>query len=659
MRRKLTAIMAADVAEFTRITAEDEEETLARLASYRQVIDDVVSRAGGRVFNSGGDSVMCEFPSVVEATRCAIDIQEILRTRNLAYAPGRQMHFRIGISIGDVVERDGDLLGDGVNVAARLQSLAEPGSICVSRNVQEAVSNKISLPFRDLGFREVKNLPHPVHVFQIDMLDAKSGLTDAATASVSPSAQAATADRRLARHLPLAPLLWLVCGVALAAGGAGLLWTGWQDRARTPPVASPIIQPPAQAERPAAPGASIVVTENLTPAEAFEKLAKSGGLVKDAASPAELYHNARLFEARGESANARRDYLAFAALGTGYIDPLLRLAALIRAQDGRAGAREIMAGFASGQKQDGILAARLVHILQFDGAERTSRLSAFAAASPGFAPAQHFLAVDLGDDRQNTQTIDEKRREQAALSRFLDAEREGRLVPHVLDQSILAGWLERAQKRDEELKAFFAGGRDRISLQLQRVNAGWLGSVSLPEAAVRLEYRSGGGDFQTTGLLQVLDPRTGRAMPNPGLGLPPDQRATTISLRYVDAMGVTSAVTDVAFDPVTAAFLGMRQQLEQNAGSWLAFGDGQNRHHLYLTQLLSYRCVIERVEIGFNGEVPRQVIALPPCDPANPLSIPATARAFIPVTADTASTTIRLTFVGGETSDIRTYPRPK
>ncbi len=537
MRRKLTAIMAADVAEFTRITAEDEEDTLAWLASYRQVIDDVVSRAGGRVFNSGGDSVMCEFPSVVEATRCAIDIQEILHTRNLAYVPDRQMHFRIGISIGDVVERDGDLLGDGVNVAARLQSLAEPGSICVSRNVQEAVSNKISLPFRDLGFCEVKNLPHPVHAFQIDVLDAKTGLADAGTESVSPSAQAATGESRLARHLPYAPLLWLVCGVALAAGGAGLLWMGRQDRPRTHPVSSPVIQPPAQAERPAAPGASIVVTENLTPAEAFEKLAKSGGLVKKAASAEELYHNARLFEARGESANARRDYLAFAALGTGYIDPLLRVAALIRAQDGRAGAREVMAGFASAQKQDGILAARLVHILQFDGAERTSRLSAFATANPGFAPAQHFLAVDLGDDRQNTQTIDEKRREQAALSRFLDVEREGRLVPHVLDQSVLAGWLERAQKRDEELKAFVASGRDRISLQLQRVNAGWLGSVSVPEAAVRLEYRSGGGDFQTTGLLQVLDPRTGRPMPNPDFGLPPDQRSTTISLRYVDAIG--------------------------------------------------------------------------------------------------------------------------
>ncbi|MCA1999445.1 MAG: adenylate/guanylate cyclase domain-containing protein, partial [Hyphomicrobiales bacterium] len=169
MKRKITAILAADIAEYTRLIAEDEEETLARLEAWRQVFDDFIHKAGGRIFNTAGDGVMCEFASAVEATRAAIDIQESLRTRNLAYPSSRQMHFRIGISIGDVVERDGDLLGDGVNVAARLQAMAEPGGICVSRNVQEAVQNKISVPFRDLGEREVKNLPHPVHAYRVEI----------------------------------------------------------------------------------------------------------------------------------------------------------------------------------------------------------------------------------------------------------------------------------------------------------------------------------------------------------------------------------------------------------------------------------------------------------------------------------------------------------
>jgi len=127
MKRKIAAIFAADIAGYSRLVAEDEEETLRRLASYRQVTDDFIAKGGGRIFNTAGDAVLAEFPSAVEAVRCAIDIQESLRTRNMAYPPSRQMAFRIGITIGDVVERDGDLLGDGVNIAARLEGLAEVG----------------------------------------------------------------------------------------------------------------------------------------------------------------------------------------------------------------------------------------------------------------------------------------------------------------------------------------------------------------------------------------------------------------------------------------------------------------------------------------------------------------------------------------------------
>lgn len=219
LKRKITAIMAADIAEYTRITAEDEDETLSRLHAYRQVFDDLVVRAGGRVFNSAGDSVVCEFPSAVEATRCAIDIQESFRTRNLSYPAHRQMHFRIGISIGDVVERDGDLLGDVVNIAARLQALAEPGSICVSRSVQEAVVNKTSVPSLDMGHRAVKNLPYPVHVFRIDVK--------------RPGAEPAGADKATdpapTAFRPAAS--WMLAGIVIVAAGVSLLW---MSRSRSP-----------------------------------------------------------------------------------------------------------------------------------------------------------------------------------------------------------------------------------------------------------------------------------------------------------------------------------------------------------------------------------------------------------------------------------------
>ena len=184
MKRKIAAIFAADIAGYSKLVAEDEEETLRRLASYRGVMDDFIARAGGRIFNTAGDAVLAEFPSAVEAVRCAIDIQESLRTRNMAYPPSRQMSFRIGITIGDVVERDGDVLGDGVNIAARLEGIAPGGGICISRTVYEQVSNKLSVQFADIGEQQVKNIPNPVHAYKFEMRsDEQKPVTPAKSAS--------------------------------------------------------------------------------------------------------------------------------------------------------------------------------------------------------------------------------------------------------------------------------------------------------------------------------------------------------------------------------------------------------------------------------------------------------------------------------------------
>ena len=167
VQRRLAAILAADVVGYSRMMREDEEGTLRTLTDYRDVIDGLIGRHDGRVFSTGGDSVLAEFGSVVEAVRCAISVQEEISIRNAELPDDRALRFRIGINVGDVMVKDDDLFGDGVNVAARLEGLSEPGGICISASVFEQIKHKLSLGFEDLGPQDVKNISEPVSAFRI------------------------------------------------------------------------------------------------------------------------------------------------------------------------------------------------------------------------------------------------------------------------------------------------------------------------------------------------------------------------------------------------------------------------------------------------------------------------------------------------------------
>jgi len=165
--RKLTTILAADVEGYTRLMRADEEATLQTLGEYRETIDALIARHEGRIFSTGGDSVLAEFGSAVEAVRCAVSIQEDLAVRNMQLAEDRRMRFRIGINVGDVMVEDDDLYGDGVNVAALPAGLAQPGGICVSGSVFEQVKHRLSQGFEDLGPQEVTNIAEPVSVYRL------------------------------------------------------------------------------------------------------------------------------------------------------------------------------------------------------------------------------------------------------------------------------------------------------------------------------------------------------------------------------------------------------------------------------------------------------------------------------------------------------------
>ena len=209
-KRRLAAIVAADVAAYSRLVSEDEEGTLTALRRHREeLLDPLIESHDGRIANTAGDSLLIEFASAVEAVRCAMAMQEGMAERNDDVPAERQIRFRMGINVGDVLERDGDLLGEGVNVAARLEGLAEPGEIRVSLAARDQVRDRLPVVLEDLGEVQVKNIPRPVHVFRLLPPGAEA---DAPSAAASP--------RRRGRGGQIAAAAAVL---ALAAGAAVLV----------------------------------------------------------------------------------------------------------------------------------------------------------------------------------------------------------------------------------------------------------------------------------------------------------------------------------------------------------------------------------------------------------------------------------------------------
>jgi adenylate cyclase len=164
--RKLAAILYADVAEYSRLTGEDEDTTHRTLSQYLEIISKTIESLGGNIVHYAGDAVLARFDAVVDALSSAVSIQNEINTLNKDVPEDRRLQFRIGVNLGDVIEDRGDIYGDGVNVAARLESLAQPGGICISESVRVALGNKIPLEFECMGEQEVKNIAEPVLAYR-------------------------------------------------------------------------------------------------------------------------------------------------------------------------------------------------------------------------------------------------------------------------------------------------------------------------------------------------------------------------------------------------------------------------------------------------------------------------------------------------------------
>lgn len=209
--RRLAAILAADVAGYSRLMGRNEEETVRELEAHQAAVLPLIAKHGGSIINIAGDGIVAQFPSAVRAVECAVAMQKIMAERNFDVPPDRRMTLRIGVNLGDIIHDGTRTYGDGINVAARLEPLAEPGGICISAPVREAIFGKLGLPLRDVGEKSLKNIARPVHVYQIQPPGARAR-RDWLSAGVRHY-------RRLAPALGLVVLL-----AALAGFGAWRFW---------------------------------------------------------------------------------------------------------------------------------------------------------------------------------------------------------------------------------------------------------------------------------------------------------------------------------------------------------------------------------------------------------------------------------------------------
>jgi len=416
-----------------------------------------------------------------------------------------------------------------------------------------------------------------------------------------------------------------------------------------PPQLTPAPPTPQPPTRP-------YIPPGTNPSDTFSIFSKAGGIIPDAKTAPELYHNARSYEARGEAANARTEYMKLAELGTDFLDPHLRFAALLRAQDGRAGAREIYARLAEGK---GGRVAAIVHALQYEGAERRARVAALAGQHALYGPVHMLLADEYSTERVGGETIGERRSQFAALQKFLDADRNGALSQYFLDHSVLAQWLDRARSRQQALEQFLKTAKLEPTAQFMHTNSGWMANIWVPEPATKISWRANSkAEFTPTGETGFIDQRTGKPSPLLSFQLPRDSGEATIEIRYEDAIGEVRGPFPIKFEPRTELVKSQRDLLQRFSNNWISFGDGGSQSKfVYFTQLVAYRCAIEKVVLVFDDSPLPMQLRLPPCDPNDPLTMPASFRPFVAMPASAKSLTIEIAYADGTVSEKRKFEK--
>ena len=382
-------------------------------------------------------------------------------------------------------------------------------------------------------------------------------------------------------------------------------------------------------------------------------------LVAKPERPEHFYHNARIYEQRGDHRQARKNYERFFEQDLDLIDPHLRFLSIIKLQDGQAGARAFYVKLA--ERFAGNKAMHLALALVHEPETRIGQLETVTQRWPEYAPGWYQLGMEYSRQRLGSQGLADKRREKELLEKFLELAATGHLLQHFLDQQVAASQLDDAKQRQQVLAAINpATFKNPVHLIAQRSNLGWMLYLQIndPGHIREIFYRMPPKtDFQSLGVSEARNLTTGRHQPIHTLSLSGQAPAARIHVKYSDFRNREHGPYVVEFDPERELVTAGRRILKQLPRAWATFRDFDGKTLVYFTHLLSYRSAIKEVRYAIDNEKPTTLFPLPPTDPKNPLEIPSGAKIFFEVPRDTRFLTVQLKYRDGTTSKVQRFVR--
>lgn len=400
-------------------------------------------------------------------------------------------------------------------------------------------------------------------------------------------------------------------------------------------------------------------TRQVAPAQdpgSLEALASSlgrlGGLIEAPETAVEFYNNALVYARRGDALSSRRMYEKAIVAGVDAVDVHQRYSQLLRAQEGLIGAREIYADLV--RRMPDNRGAQLANALLRPAPEREDALKALVDGDDPFAPTYYELAALVSADRLGSQSIEDKRAEKAALEAFDAADQAGRVYRWFLQKETVEIWRESARRR---LAAYQTQSLDVAPVQLTATpsNDSWTVTFMVLETARTLRYRIDGGPIKDTGHLEIIDARTGQPSPRPFIQLPLGTEQASIEVWYDDIREIERGPFELSFNAQDSFTAMAKNVLGNLTTGWIQDRDFDDRHLIYFTHLMSYRCGLAEIAYGLDRETPDQVWPLAPCDPKNPYATPADAQIYLDFNDRIGFAVVQLTYADGSTSELRRF----